>query len=213
MTQPTTHERGRQALRSACQVLFTILISLAAIEIALRVVDLRVLREAAGERSLSYHYDAELGWAPTPNSSAPVTTARTIQAKHNSLGFRDIEFAPGARPTMLFMGDSFVWGVDAEADERFTDLLRGRIPDLAIVNAGVSGFGTDQEYLLLQRIWPKIEPKVVVTSSLAEEAKRQVAAYLEGTTPTSTSPGRCRPRAVIRRRYLTQRCFPARRCR
>jgi hypothetical protein len=162
MTQPTTHERGRQALRSACQVLFTILISLAAIEIALRVVDLRVLREAAGERSLSYHYDAELGWAPTPNSSAPVTTARTIQAKHNSLGFRDIEFAPGARPAMLFMGDSFVWGVDAEADERFTDLLRGRIPDLAIVNAGVSGFGTDQEYLLLQRIWPKIEPKVVV---------------------------------------------------
>ena len=70
---------------------------------------------------------------------------------------------------MLFMGDSFVWGVDAEAEERFTDLLRGRIPDLAIVNAGVSGFGTDQEYLLLQRIWPKIEPKVVVLIFCTDE--------------------------------------------
>jgi hypothetical protein len=31
-----------------------------------------------------------------------------------------------------------------------------------IVNAGVSGYGTDQEFLLLQRIWPTIQPAVVV---------------------------------------------------
>jgi GDSL-like Lipase/Acylhydrolase family len=63
---------------------------------------------------------------------------------------------------MLFIGDSFVWGVDAEANERFTDLLRSRISNTAIVNAGVSGYGTDQEYLLLQRIWPTFRPAVVV---------------------------------------------------
>jgi hypothetical protein len=153
---------GHHALRAICSILFTVLISLAAIEIVLRVIDLRVLREASGERSLSYYYDAELGWAPTPNSDIVVTTARTIHAHHNSLGFRDIEFAPGGKPAMLFIGDSFVWGVDAEADERFTDLLRGEIPDTSIVNAGVSGFGTDQEYLLLQRIWAEIQPKLVV---------------------------------------------------
>src|SRR5689334_13023916 len=102
MTQGS-RERWRRALLSACGVLFTILISLAAIEITLRVIDLRVLREVGGERSLSYHYDAELGWAPVPNSSADVTTARTIQARHNSLGFRDIEFLPGDRPAMLFI--------------------------------------------------------------------------------------------------------------
>ena len=28
--------------------------------------------------------------------------------------------------------------------------------------SGVSGFGTDQQYLLLQRLWPTIEPAVVV---------------------------------------------------
>jgi hypothetical protein len=165
-------EQVRQFVRSACIVLFTTLISLAALEIALRLMDLRILREASGERSLSYHYDAELGWMPIPNSSSVVTTFRTIHAQHNSLGFRDIEFSPNARPAMLFLGDSFVWGVDAEAGERFTDLLRSRIPSYTIVNAGVSGFGTDQEYLLLQRIWPTIEPAVVVLIFCTENDRK-----------------------------------------
>jgi hypothetical protein len=162
MKHPITRKRLPQALRSACIVLFTTLATLAAIEIILRVVDLRVLREGTSERSLTYRYDAELGWAPVPNSSSIVTTARTIHAQHNSLGFRDIEFERDARPTMLVIGDSFVWGVDAEANERFTDLLRSRLSSHTIVNAGVSGYGTDQEYLLLQRLWPTIRPAVVV---------------------------------------------------
>jgi GDSL-like Lipase/Acylhydrolase family len=162
MRHPITRERVHQALRSTCVALFMTLATLAAIEIVLRVVDLRILREAKSERSLAYGYDAELGWAPIPNSSSSVTTERTIHAQHNSLGLRDIEFERDARPTMLFLGDSFVWGVDAEAGERFTDIMRGRISSYATVNAGVSGYGTDQEYLWLQRLWPKIEPAVVV---------------------------------------------------
>jgi hypothetical protein len=155
-------ERVLRALRSAGLTLSIALATLAAIEVVLRIADLRVLREGSSERSLTYRYDAELGWAPIPNSSATVTTARTIHARHNSLGLRDIEFARDARPTMLFIGDSFVWGVDAEAGERFTDLLRSRVSSHTIVNAGVSGYGTDQEYLWLRLLWPKIEPAVVV---------------------------------------------------
>jgi lysophospholipase L1-like esterase len=132
------------------------------LELFLRVVDFRELREGVSERSLSYRYDAELGWAPVPGSSSIVANARTIHAQHNSLGLRDIEFRLDARPTIMFLGDSFVWGLDAEADERFTELLRTRIPSHKIVAAGVSGYGTDQEYLLLQRLWPKIQPAVVV---------------------------------------------------
>ena len=162
MKHPIMHERPRQAPRSACIALLLTLATLAGIEIILRVIDLRVLREGTSERSLTYRYDAELGWAPVPNSSSIVTTARTIHAQHNSLGFRDIEIEHDARPKMLFIGDSFVWGVDAEAEERFTDLLRSRLSSHAVVNAGVSGYGTDQEYLLLQRIWPTIQPAVVV---------------------------------------------------
>jgi hypothetical protein len=162
MNHLITPDRLHPALRSACLTLLTMLATLAAIEIVLRIVDLRILREGSSERSLAYDYDTELGWAPIPNSSATVTTARTVHARHNSLGLRDIEFERDARPAMLFIGDSFVWGVDAEAGERFTDLLRSRVSSHTIVNAGVSGYGTDQEYLWLQRLWPSIQPAVVV---------------------------------------------------
>jgi hypothetical protein len=154
--------RAREALRSAWISVLVTVATLFAIEVLLRVADLRVLREGASERSLTYRYDEELGWIPIPNSTSVIKTARTIHVRHNGLGFRDIEFESDARPKMLFIGDSFVWGVDAEANERFTDLLRGRLSNYRTVNAGVSGYGTDQEYLLLQRIWPKIRPAVVV---------------------------------------------------
>jgi hypothetical protein len=62
----------------------------------------------------------------------------------------------------LRTADSFVWGLDSEANERFTEVLKERIPDYNILAAGVSGYGTDQEYLLLKRLWPKVKPAVVV---------------------------------------------------
>ena len=150
------------SLRSAFSTLAIIVASLLVTEIALRLVDLRILRQDASERSLAYDYDAELGWAPVPNSVSTVTTARTIHAIHNSLGFRDIEYRPDGRPLLLFVGDSFVWGVDAEANERFTDLLRAKMPQFSVLNAGVSGYGTDQEFIWLKRIWPKVHPAIVV---------------------------------------------------
>jgi len=99
---------------------------------------------------------------PIPGSSSVVTNARAVHARHNSLGLRDDEFTLDAKPTIMFLGDSFVWGLDAEAGERFSELLKPRIPNTKILAAGVSGFGTDQEYLLLQKLWLKVKPAIVV---------------------------------------------------
>ena len=139
-----------------------VILTLIGLEFFLRVADFRMLREGNTERSLSYRYDAELGWAPIPNVSSVVTNARTIHVENNSLGLRDAEFSLDDKPTILFLGDSFVWGLDAEANERFTDLLKPRVSGYKILSAGVSGFGTDQEYLFLKRLWPKVRPAVVV---------------------------------------------------
>jgi hypothetical protein len=137
-------------------------VTLAGLEIVLRIADFKELRETLSERTLNYAYDAELGWLPEPNSSGQIVTFRTTHFKHNSLGLRDEEFSPDTKPTILFLGDSFVWGLDSEADERFTELLKPRLPDYKVLAAGVAGYGTDQEYLLLKRLWPKIRPAVVV---------------------------------------------------
>ena len=154
--------RSGKLLQSLAASLLVTIVTLAALEVLLRVADFRELREGVSERSLSYQYDAELGWMPTPGSNSIVTNARTIHVHHNSLGLRDDEFSLDAKPTIMFLGDSFVWGLDAEADERFSELLKARIAGYKILAAGVSGFGTDQEYLLLKRLWPKVRPAVVV---------------------------------------------------
>jgi hypothetical protein len=145
-----------------CVSLLITLATLAVLEVFLRVANFAELRETLTGRSLAYDYDAELGWMPTPNSSGVITTFRTTHYQHNSLGLRDEEFSLDAKPTIVFLGDSFVWGLDSEVGERFTDVLKTRIPDHKILAAGVSGFGTDQEYLLLRRLWPKVKPAVVM---------------------------------------------------
>ena len=136
--------------------------TLLVLEVFIRICDFRELREGMDERSLGYQYDAELGWIPKPYSTSMVTNARTIHFRHNSLGLRDDEFSLDDKPTIMFLGDSFVWGLDSEAGERFSDLLKPKIRDYKILAAGVSGYGSDQEYLLLQRLWPQVKPAVVV---------------------------------------------------
>jgi hypothetical protein len=152
----------REAFRSALVLLGITLATLVGLEIVLRVADFRELRDTLSERTLNHAYDSELGWLPVPNSSGEIKTFRTTHYRHNNLGLRDDPFTLDARPTIVFLGDSFVWGLDSEQDERFTELLKPKIPDHKILAAGVSGYGTDQEYLLLQRLWPKVKPAAVV---------------------------------------------------
>jgi hypothetical protein len=118
-------------------------------------------RLAWDERSIMYRYDSTLGWFPIPSSRERLYASREITATHNSEGFRDVEFVNSDKPGILFLGDSFVWGYDVEAGERFTDKLRAKHPEWAIYNCGVSGYGTDQEYLLLQQIFDRFHPRVV----------------------------------------------------
>lgn len=120
------------------------------------------LRVTSDERTILYRYDAELGWFPSENIRSTYSDTRTISVIQNSLGFRGDEFGPKDRPRLVCLGDSFVWGYDVEADERFTTLLQRRIPEWQVLNLGVSGYGTDQQYLLLRRIVPRLQPDAVL---------------------------------------------------
>jgi len=138
-----------------------ILVTVVVAELILHALNLPYLR-ADDWGSLQYRHDAELGWSPVPNSHSAAALPRTIDVRHNSLGVRDAEFARNGKPTIAFIGDSLTWGYNVEARERFSDLLRGQLPNYNVVNAGVSGYGTDQEYLLLRRLWKDITPSIVV---------------------------------------------------
>lgn len=113
------------------------------------------------ERNLLYRYDIKLGWFPVENSYSLFTGIKSIEVEHNSRGFRDSEHLVRANPRIVFLGDSFVWGYDVEKQERFTEKLAAKFTNLSIYNLGVSGYGTDQEYLLLKQHYGYYKPHIV----------------------------------------------------
>lgn len=146
----------------------TVSLCLASSEISLRVFFPQALlpdwkrRERAVSESLGFQHDRELGWSPAPHEQKTLNTGpRTITISNNSDGLRDVEPSRDGRPKILFVGDSFVWGIGVDARERFTDKLGGKHPDWAVHNFGVVGYGTDQEYLLLKSRFEKYQPQVV----------------------------------------------------
>ncbi len=127
---------------------------------------LRVFREEQlgipRDERLFYRHHPRLGWMPEPGSARELTGARRVHVTHNLEGFRDRDHGAKRRPRLLFVGDSYVWGYDVEASERFSDLLQARLAGVEVLNLGVSGYGTDQEYLLLQEALERYDPDWVV---------------------------------------------------
>jgi hypothetical protein len=136
--------------------------ALAVCEVALRWFNPEMLRFDADERGAIYQYDAELGWTGQPNTTKPFVRNSQHTATHNSMGLRDAEISGDGRPRILVLGDSFVWGFGVDVDDRFTNRLQAELANYRIVNAGVSGYGTDQEYLLMKRLWGRIQPAFVI---------------------------------------------------
>ncbi len=142
-------------------LLLLVVLSLVVSEILVRIVagDRLVLWET--ERNLLYDHHKDLGWFPRENSSSRFYGSVWFTARHNNRGFRDQDHGQKRKKRMVFLGDSFVWGYDVEAEDRFTDLLRDSFPDWEILNLGVSGYGTDQSFILLQEQFSYYQPDVV----------------------------------------------------
>lgn len=166
---PTPEARARGS--GTASVLANVLLLAMAVALAAGLAELACRRFLADrltittdERNLLYRYDATLGWFPVPSTENRFLGEREIDVRHNALGLRDIEFPPPnpGRPRLAFFGDSFVWGYDAEVNERFTNLLRERHSEWDVLDCGVSGYGTDQALLLMERLAPVLHFDVVV---------------------------------------------------
>lgn len=113
------------------------------------------------ERSLMYVHHDTLGWFPAKNSKGTFKGIKEVSVRHNSRGFRDEEHQPVENNRMMVLGDSFVWGYDVEEEDRFTEVLDESLDDLDVFNLGVSGYGTDQQWILLQKHFNFYSPNVV----------------------------------------------------
>jgi hypothetical protein len=113
-----------------------------------------------------WRHDRLLGWSNSPGADGVFDHPRfRINVHINSKGLRDREYAyersPGTR-RILVIGDSFVWGYGVEQHETFPKVLEALLPRVDVINAGVAGYGTDQELLWLRSEGVRYRPDLVI---------------------------------------------------
>jgi hypothetical protein len=108
-----------------------------------------------------FHIPNYGGWIKTPHFTARVDI--------NALGLRDSRTSYSKPPgtfRILALGDSYVEGAQVQANEtlpaRIERALTSSSAPVEVINGGVLGYGTTQEYLLLDQEGPKYKPDLIV---------------------------------------------------
>ena len=159
-------------------------------EVALRVIFPGYVPSAGIERNFFCQFDGEIGWVPLPNISGQHQRHGFSAFVHqNQFGLRGPNSMAreknSTRKRTLVLGDSYVWGYGVDQQWVFTE-PNVHHSETELINFGVSGYGTDQEYLLYLRegvLFDVDEVVLVVTpyndveNNLADEQYRHVKPY------------------------------------
>jgi hypothetical protein len=154
----------RGILINVSLIILSTLFAITLSEIALRLIGLKPLY-VSPERDRFWKYDSLLGWAHEPGQEGIFETLqfRTV-VRINENGLRDRPHAyerQKGTERILVLGDSFAWGYGVEESERFSQLLEKSL-EVEVINAGVSGYSTDQELLWYRDEGIKYETDLVV---------------------------------------------------
>lgn len=135
---------------------------------------------------------ALLGWEYIPGANALYkSTEFAVNVKINSQGFRGPAVAipkPQDVKRIAVLGDSFVAGLQVKEDGLLTaklqDLLSQNGQKFEVLNFGVSGYGIDQKYLMLEKRIPKYNPDLVIlflsTNDINDLRKNTIVSKRDG---------------------------------
>lgn len=132
---------------------FSIVVSFALLEFGLAK-----FYAATEERTPEMSFDPTLGWRPVPGVRwiKPAHTLSTHTVSINQVSLRNREITPGIQPGLtrvVLLGDSFAFAKAVRSEDIFPSLLEVRlnlVGRFEVINAGVPGYGTAQELLLMQ---------------------------------------------------------------
>lgn len=111
-----------------------------------------------------------LGWSLQPNTTYLYKTPEgTVSVTYNSEGWRDVEHDVEKSEEVfriLVLGDSFMEANSVELENTFhrqiEKLAREAGNNVEVINMGVAGYGTLQEYLVFQHMGQLYEPDLVL---------------------------------------------------
>lgn len=94
------------------------------------------------------------GWALEPNQRLTIVNPDTKESRVesvNSFGWRDVEHVrEKTRPRVLLLGDSQVFGVGLWLEQTIGRQLEAELGgEYEVIQMGLGGYGTDQQYLVL----------------------------------------------------------------
>jgi GDSL-like Lipase/Acylhydrolase family len=108
-------------------------------------------------------YSDVYGWTPRPNLRGEWKNGKSFSINQRGYRGRALAKEPlaGAR-RVLVLGDSIAFGAGVNDLETFVERLQTPGSGFEVANLGVSGFGTDQELLRLERDGFPLRPDAVV---------------------------------------------------
>jgi len=133
----------------------------------------------ASDKPSLFVHNSHTGWMH-PASTTMEHYGGNISS--NVMGLRGEEVGEKNKPRVLFLGDSFTWGWGiGENEDRYTDRLQKQLSDYQFINAGIIGFNTLQEFLLLEHYFSDIKPDYLVLQVFANDFPENLTA--EGIYP------------------------------
>jgi len=115
-----------------------------------------------------YEYDSDIGYRFIPHLKSRIKAdGGGYLIKTNSQGFRDNEDFTPAKETqrILVFGDSFTAGDGVSNGARYTDHL-SKNSGKQVYNFGLSGTGTDQQYLIYNKFGKDLECDAIIITVL-----------------------------------------------
>ncbi len=150
-------------------ILFGVLLAFGLLEAAVRITG---KTPPAGEPAFFWQDDKRFGWFHAPGAEGYYFNPPgeyNAYAKVNSAGLMDREYSlakPEGVYRILVLGDSFAEGLRVPMDATFHSILEEELnaagKRVEVINAGVAGWGTDQELLFYREIGRKYKPDMVL---------------------------------------------------
>jgi len=136
------------------------LVAICAAELTLRVF----APQSTGPAQFQFH--PALGQIPVPNQIGfrKLPGIYEYTYSNDQDGHRVVPFAPFVKsaPRVLFLGDSFTYGIGVNDDETFVALLQRKHQMVRMVNAGNGGKGTDYALKYLRERGEQLKPKLII---------------------------------------------------
>ena len=156
-----------QAPRRTFEILIALALGLGASNLLLRFIHLRPVEWLSASEEPRREPDAHLGWTWAPGRTGhKKISGRVVDYAIDARGYRvrDVgEPVDVARPTVLFIGESVMFGEGLTWEESIPGQV-GSAMGIQTANLAVHGYGSDQAYMRLETELPHFRRPVAIVS-------------------------------------------------